>query len=103
MYFTIENPDLQMLSEFHKVKKIAEESNKEKNIFLLDISNQMKVPLQKINTIGKQVLMENDIYLAKDGRVEYGFDGECTLFPSKDQRDWSKFKRFWDKPKVEMK
>lgn len=26
---------------------------------------------------------------------------ECTLFPSKDQRDWSKFERFWDKPKVE--
>ena len=30
-----------------------------------------------------------------------GFDGECVLFPSKDQRDWSKFERFWDKPKVE--
>ena len=27
--------------------------------------------------------------------------GECTLFPSSTQRDWSKFKRFWDKPKVE--
>ena len=27
--------------------------------------------------------------------------GECILFPSKDQRDWSKFERFWDKPKVE--
>ena len=27
--------------------------------------------------------------------------GECLLFPSKDQRDWSKFERFWDKPKVE--
>lgn len=26
---------------------------------------------------------------------------ECTLFPSKDQRDWSKFERFWDKPKKE--
>ena len=26
---------------------------------------------------------------------------ECLLFPSKDQRDWSKFVRFWDKPKVE--
>ena len=36
-----------------------------------------------------------------DGRNNYGFDGECTLFPSKDQRDWSKFERFWDKPKVE--
>ena len=30
-----------------------------------------------------------------------GFDGECVLFPSKDQRDWSKYERFWDKPKVE--
>ena len=30
-----------------------------------------------------------------------GFDGECVLFPSKEQRDWSKFERFWDKPKVE--
>ena len=37
---------------------------------------------------------------AKDGRLYYGV-GECTLFPSKDQRDWSKFERFWDKPKVE--
>ena len=29
------------------------------------------------------------------------FDGECVLFPSKDQRDWSKFERFWNKPKIE--
>lgn len=29
------------------------------------------------------------------------FDGECTIFPSRTQRDWSKFERFWDKPKVE--
>ena len=38
---------------------------------------------------------------AKDGRYNSFYDGECTLFPSKTQRDWSKFKRFWDKPKVE--
>ena len=37
---------------------------------------------------------------AKDGRLYYGV-GECTLFPSKDQRDWGKFERFWDKPKKE--
>lgn len=28
-------------------------------------------------------------------------DGECVLFPSKEQRDWSMFERFWDKPKIE--
>ena len=29
------------------------------------------------------------------------YKGECVLFPSKGQRDWSKFERFWGKPKVE--
>lgn len=32
---------------------------------------------------------------------QYFTDGECLLFPSKEQRDWSKFERFWDKPKME--
>ena len=36
-------------------------------------------------------------YLTKDGRIYKDCDGECTLFPSKDQRDWSKFKV--EKPK----
>ena len=40
-------------------------------------------------------------YFAKDGRCSSTYDGECTFFPAKDQRDWSKFERFWDKPKVE--
>lgn len=29
------------------------------------------------------------------------YKGECVLFPSKEQRDWSKFEKFWDKPKIE--
>ena len=41
------------------------------------------------------------VSLTEDGRSVYGYDGECTLFPSKDQRDWNKFERFWDKPKKE--
>lgn len=30
-------------------------------------------------------------------------DSKCavSVFPSKDQRDWSKFERFWDKPNIE--
>lgn len=31
-------------------------------------------------------------YLTSDGKLFNQCDGECTLFPSKDQRDWSKFK-----------
>ena len=30
--------------------------------------------------------------LTPDGRIYTHYDGECILFPSKDQRDWSKFK-----------
>ena len=41
------------------------------------------------------------IGLTSDGRYFSQYDGECILFPSKDQIDWSKFERFWDKPKVE--
>lgn len=37
----------------------------------------------------------------KDGRVFAEYDGECTLFPSKDQRDWSKFEI--KKPKFDPK
>ena len=40
-------------------------------------------------------------YVTKDGKEWFDCNGECILFPSKDQRDWSKFERFWDKPKVE--
>lgn len=39
--------------------------------------------------------------VTKSGLVISDYKGECVLFPSKDQRDWSKFERFWDKPKVE--
>ena len=47
----------------------------------------------------------DDIYnimtVTEKGIHDVHFDGECILFPSKDQRDWSKFERFWDKPRIE--
>ena len=63
-----------------------------------------EVSVVKINKYLKNnpiwLSINNDFaYCAKDGRYVKN-KGECTLFPSKDQRDWSKFERFWDKPKV---
>ena len=49
----------------------------------------------------KFTTLSASVYCTKDGRFNCAYDGECILFPSKDQRDWSKFERFWDKPKVE--
>lgn len=59
-----------------------------------------KYPI-KLQAYNKSTHSTTEIDYAEDGRSSYIFDGECTIFPSKDQRDWSKFERFWDKPKVE--
>ena len=41
-----------------------------------------------------EVKLSNNTFdsFTKDGRIYMDYDGECMLFPSKDQRDWSKFK-----------
>ena len=39
--------------------------------------------------------------VTKSGLAISDYKGECILFPSKEQRDWSKFEKFWDKPKIE--
>ena len=58
----------------------------------------------------KLIKVENDTYpicvqnsngdrfwLTKDGKYISSLDGECILFPSKEQRDWSKFTAPWYK------
>lgn len=47
------------------------------------------------------VLTHKGVHITLDSDGKFDADGECIIFPSKDQRDWSKFERFWDKPKVE--
>lgn len=42
-----------------------------------------------------------DALLERNGLYFGWYNGEIMLFPAKKQRDWSMFKRFWDKPKVE--
>lgn len=39
--------------------------------------------------------------VAADGKYYKQFNGECTIFPSIDQRDWSKFTAPWYKNKKE--
>lgn len=41
------------------------------------------------------------VCITNDGRLLNDFPGECTLFPSREQRDWSKFKV--KKPKFDPK
>ena len=58
------------------------------------IKDEYPIVLEPINTFIRTTL-------TKDGRLNNRYDGECLLYPSKTQRDWSKFERFWDKPKAE--
>ena len=51
----------------------------------------------------KLSLYNNDcihVAVSAKGTLDVSYNGECLLVPSKDQRDWSKFVRFWDKPKA---
>ena len=55
MYFTIENPDLQMVEELSKNKKLTEQNFEEKTNFLFKISQELKKPLQDITSISNNI------------------------------------------------
>lgn len=66
------------------------------------------VEFDKIDNISLErpiVVSYNDGFgrFTKDGRLFYRCNGECVLFPSKEQRDWSKFKVKSNKPKFDPK
>ena len=42
----------------------------------------------------------NEKSFTVDGKFMKNYDAECTLFPSKDQRDWSKFSAPWYKKEI---
>ena len=61
MYFTIENPDLQLLREFSNIKEFAERTNDEKSMFLLNMSQKIKSPIMKIEQLSSSLNNSDDI------------------------------------------
>ena len=55
MYFTIENPDLRMIEELNKNKKLTEKNFEEKINFLFKISQELKKPLQDIKNLSNEI------------------------------------------------
>ena len=55
-----------------------------------------EVEFESINDIIGPIIVTtntgNAEYFTADGKMYTYYNGECLLFPSKDQRDWSKFK-----------
>lgn len=55
MYFTIENPDIRMIEELNKNKKLTEKNFEEKINFLFKISQELKKPLQDIKNLSNEI------------------------------------------------
>lgn len=64
MYFTIENPDMNMVDELIENKKLIERAAEEKSIFLFKMSQGLKEP---VNAIDKQIkIFESNNLTKKD-------------------------------------
>lgn len=89
MYFTIENPDVQMLEELSKSKEYAENSNNEKSIFLCKVTQRLREPLKEINRYSKEALMENDLEVIKEKLKEIKYSSSTSLILVNDVLDIS--------------
>lgn len=60
MYFTIENPDVQMISELYKNKKLIESSNEGTSRFLFKLTQDIKRPAFELKKISNEMLLTSD-------------------------------------------
>ena len=64
-------------------------------VSLNELANTRNFPnIQKQRYPIQLMTDSGECYISRRGRYRYGV-GECILFPSKDQRDWSKFTAPW--------
>ena len=61
------------------------------DVFLVEIKKEI-IPGESFIPIIIKALGIKEISLFSDGRYSCSEKAECVIFPSKDQRDWSKFK-----------
>lgn len=56
MYFTIENPDIQMIQQLNESKDIAEKANMAKSDFLSSMSHEIRTPLNAIVGLSEDIM-----------------------------------------------
>lgn len=67
MYFTIENPDIQMVEELYKNKKLIEKSSQDTSNFLFRMTQDIKKPVKDIIDVSEKLQSNNDIDKLKEG------------------------------------
>lgn len=61
MYFTIENPDIQMIEDLNIAKVQAEKANNVKTEFLTNMSHEIRTPLNAITGFSQALSLEEDL------------------------------------------
>jgi len=81
MYFTIENPDLKLIEEIKVAKKFSDDSNYEKSLFLFNMSQDIKRPINNINEGIDEIYNLNDIDLVKERlkQIEVDASNLCSI------------------------
>lgn len=69
MYFTIENPDVQMMEELYRNKKLIEKSNEDTSNFLFRMTQDIKKSIGDIMNISSDMLEIKSISELKEGTV----------------------------------
>lgn len=72
MYFTIENPDVKMIEEYHKAKEIADNANEDKTMFLYNMTNDIRAITKDINNEANNAILELD-----SKKIDKDYMSEC--------------------------
>jgi len=67
MFFTIENPDVKMIYELNKNKKLLESMSEEKSNFLFSMSQETKRPIDNIIEVKTMLEGEKDLSVVDNG------------------------------------
>ena len=67
MYFTIENPDVQMMEELYRNKKIIEKSSEDTSNFLFRMTQDIKKPIKDIIDISNDMFEVKEVSDLMDG------------------------------------
>lgn len=79
MYFTIENPDIKMLSEVTAAKDAADKANRAKSDFLSSMSHEIRTPLNAIVAFSECIKNADSLEEAKENAADIVTASESLL------------------------